>query len=338
MKRILMLHTGGTLGMSGRRPQPLKPDTYTHSLLTRVPELRDLAQVDVEILFNVDSSNMTPPRWLAVARRVVEAQNTHDGFVVIHGTDTMAYTASALAFLLEGRHGPVVFTGSQKPLGETRSDARGNLVGAVEMACQDIPEVGIYFDSRLFRGVRTLKTSVWQFDAFESPNLEPLARAGVDLIIHDHVRRPQGPLRLHGGFTEGVVTLQLHPGLDARVLDALVGSGQTRGIILRAFGAGNLPVEDGMWPAAIRRAVQARVPVVVVSQVPHGGVDLGWYECGQRTRDAGAADGGDLTTPAAVVKLMWGLHQGLDVEGIRALYQQDLRGEGRSGTIRPTPT
>lgn len=338
MKRVLILHTGGTLGMSGKRPTPLKPDDYTHALVSRVPELQDLARIDVEILFNVDSSNMTPGRWLTLARRISETQDRCDGHVVIHGTDTMAYSASACAFLLDGKHAPVVFTGSQKPLGETRSDARANLVGAVEMACQDIPEVGIFFNSSLLRGVRTAKSSVWQFDAFRSANLGPLAEAGVDLVVHPHVRRPQHPLELTGGFAEGVVTLHVHPGMDAGVLDAVLAAGRVRGFVLRAFGAGNLPVEDGLWPAAIARAVAAGVPVVVVSQVPHGGVDLGWYECGQRAQEAGAVDGGDLTTPAAVVKLMWGLHQGLDVAGIRHLFATDVRGEGKSATIRPTPT
>lgn len=336
MKRILITHTGGTLGMTGRQPQPLRPDSYAQSILSRVPELRDVAHVDVEILFNLDSSNVTPRHWLDLAQRIVDRHQDYDGFVVIHGTDTMPYTASACSFLLEGRHKPIIFTGSQKPLEHTRSDARGNLVGAVEVASLDVPEVGIFFDSKLLRAVRTLKSSVWEFEGFASPNLGPLVEAGVDLVVHPHLRRPAGPVRMTGGFAPGVVCLQLHPGMDAAVLDAL-GTPEVRGVVLRAFGTGNLPAEDGRWPQAIARAVGRGVPVVVVSQVPHGGVDLSRYECGQQARDAGAVDGGDLTTPAAVVKLMWGLHEGLDVERIRALFARDLRGEGQSGTIRPTP-
>lgn len=332
MKRVLMLHTGGTLGMSGRRPSALKPDAYTSQLLAHVPELRSLADVEVQILWNMDSSNHSPRHWEQVSAAVVEHHDRYDGFVVVHGTDTMAFTASAVAFQLEGLQKPVVFTGSQRPLGEVRSDARANLVGAVELATQPIPEVGIFFNSRLFRGVRAIKSSVWQYDAFTSPNCGPLAEVGVDLVIHPIVRRSAGPFRLAGSFESRVACLELHPGMEPSLLDALVAAG-LRGLVLRAFGSGNVPILEGGLPPAIRRATARNVPVVIVSQVAEGGVDLSLYECGLRARDAGAIDGGDLTTPAAVVKLMWALAENPDADAVRHVIATDYRGEG--GPRRP---
>jgi L-asparaginase len=335
-KKVLMLHTGGTLGMSGRRPTPLAPDTYTLQLLQHVPELTRLARVDVEILFNLDSSNVTPAHWEQIGRCLFDRRDAYDGFVVVHGTDTMAYTASACAFALQGLRKPVVFTGSQRPLGEVRSDARSNLVGSVEMATQDIPEVGIFFDSRLFRGVCTVKSDVWQYDAFHSPNCLPLATVGVDLKVASHVRRPSSPPSWSGGFKEDVVCLELVPGFNPAFLDALVQAG-ARGVVLRAFGSGNVPSLGREVPEAVQRVVRQGVPVVVVTQVWKGGVDLRLYECGQRVLDAGALDGGDLTTPAAVVKLMWALHQGADAAQVAGLFGRDLCGEGGGGAARMAP-
>ncbi|MBI5494770.1 MAG: asparaginase [Deltaproteobacteria bacterium] len=334
-KKVLMLHTGGTLGMSGQRPEPLRPDTYTHRMLEHVPELSRLAALDVEILFNLDSSNVTPRHWDDIGRRIHQRHDDYDGFVVVHGTDTMAYTASACAFLLEGLRKPVVFTGSQRPLGQVRSDARSNLVGAVEMATQDIPEVTVFFDSKLLRGVRTVKSDVWGYAAFDSPNFPPLAEAGVDLLIRpDRVRRPAGPRRLAAGFSAPVACLEVTPGFAPALVEAAVDAG-ARGLVLRAFGSGNVPDQDGAVPPAIGRVVQRGVPVVLVTQAWRGGADLHLYECGQRALDAGAVDGGDLTTPAAVVKLAWLLTAGRDVEGVRAAFAQDLRGEGGMAARRP---
>lgn len=332
MKRVLMLHTGGTIGMSGRRPSALKPDTYTNQLLQHVPELRSLADVEVQILWNMDSSNHTPRHWEQVSTALAERHDEYDGFVVVHGTDTMAYTATAVAFQLQGLKKPVVFTGSQRPLGEVRSDARANLVGALELATHDIPEVGVFFNSRLFRGVRTVKSNVWQYDAFESPNCGPLAEVGVDLVIRSLVRRSIERFAVVGSFEPRVACLELHPGLEPTLLDAMIAAGM-RGLVVRAFGSGNVPILDGGLPPAIRRATARNVPVVVVSQVPQGGVDLSLYECGLRARDAGAIDGGDLTTPAAVVKLMWALSESPDVEAVRKVFLTDFRGEG--GPRRP---
>jgi L-asparaginase len=240
----------------------------------------------------------------------------------------LPFLPSSCAFCLQGLKRPVIFTGSQRPLGETRSDARSNLVGAVELATHDIPEVGIFFNSVLWRAVRTVKTSVWQYNAFESPNCGPLAEVGVDLVIHDRVRRSQEPTTYAGAFDPRVVCFELHPGFQPGILD-VVTSSHARGVVLRAFGSGNVPSDvDQALPPAIERAVKRGVPVIIVSQVLRGGADLSLYACGTAAAKAGALDGGDLTTPAAVVKLMWGLHAGLDVDGMRELFVTSLRGEG----------
>jgi len=335
MKRVLMLHTGGTLGMSGRRPTPLRPDTYSHAMQEHVPELARLAHLDVHILHNLDSSNVTPAHWEGIATALWEARDAYNGFVVVHGTDTMAYTASACAFMLEGLQKPVVFTGSQRPLGEVRSDARANLVGALEMATQDIPEVSIFFNSRLLRAVRTVKSSVWANDAYESPNCPPLAEAGVDLMVASHVLRQPGPPRLTGGFEPDVACLEMHPGFNPGLLAAVVGAG-AKGIVIRAFGSGNVPGLDRAVPPAMGHVVRLGVPVVVVTQAWRGSVNLRLYECGQQALDAGAVDGGDMTTAAALVKLMWGLRQAAGAQGVRELFARNLRGEV-GGTAGPTP-
>ena len=196
MKRVLILHTGGTLGMSARRPSALQPDTYAHEIVTRVPELAALAARR--------HAHLVQPRFVGRRSRRVDRRSPtrsrrrargHDGVVVIHGTDTMAYTAAALSFALVGLDKPVVLTGSQRPLGEIRSDARRNLVDAVDLATRDIPEVGVCFDGTLLRGNRATKGDAWSYTAFASPNCPPLARLGLDVEIAPHVRRPRGAVR-----------------------------------------------------------------------------------------------------------------------------------------------
>src|SRR5262245_60987040 len=175
---------------AGKRPTPLQPDTWSQALVERVPELARLARVETRILCNLDSSDIGPDEWAALAEEVAAARASHDGVVIIHGTDTMAYTASALSFALEGLDKPVVLTGSQRPLSEIRTDARRNLVDAVDLATRDIPEVGICFDGRLLRGNRATKGDAWSYGAFASPGCPPLARLGIDVEIAAHVRRP----------------------------------------------------------------------------------------------------------------------------------------------------
>ncbi len=330
MKRVLVLHTGGTLGMSGRRPTPLAPDVYSQSLRTRVPELDELAEVDTRILCNLDSSDVGPDEWTALTDEIARARDSHDGVVIIHGTDTMAYTASALSFALEGLDRPVVLTGSQRPLGEIRTDARRNLVDAVDLATRELPEVGICFDGRLYRGNRASKGDAWSYDAFASPGCPPLARLGLDVEIGAHLRKPREPFRADGRFDPRVAVCHVLPGMEPSLLARLAGDGETRlrGLVLAAFGVGNVPVRARSLTGEVRRLVDAGVTVLVVTQARAGHVDLHLYKNGVALAEAGALSGGDLGLEAATTKLMHALALWPDDARARRDYlMADVAGE-----------
>jgi L-asparaginase len=310
----------------------LDPGRYLAGLLEDVPELSRLAEVDVEILLNLDSTEMTPAEWGRLATHVAERMDRYDGFVVVHGTDTMAYSACALSFAFRGLRKPVVLTGSQRPLRAIPSDARLNLVSAVDVARRDVPEVGLFFGRHLFRGNRARKASVERYDAFESPNYPPLARVGLDVDLHPAlVRRPTEPFRLLRGFDARVAFEWCWPGAPAEALDRAVGAG-ARALVVAGFGTGNVPGGEGGWPGAIGRATRAGVPVLLVSQSPHGSVRLPLYEGGRAALDAGAVPGADLTIEAAIVKTMHLLAQGEAGDALRAAWTRDLAGEA---TVEP---
>jgi L-asparaginase len=336
MKRVLILHTGGTLGMAGRRPTPLAPDRYAQALEERVPELAQLAEIETRIVCNLDSSDIGPDEWSALADEVAKARASYDGVVVIHGTDTMAYTASALSFALEGLDRPVIFTGSQRPLGEIRSDARRNLVDAVDLACRDLPEVGICFDGRLYRGNRARKGDAWSYSAFASPGCAPLARLGLDVEVGAHVRRPSGPFRVDGRFDGRVAALQVVPAMEPWWLERLAGEGDggLRGLVLSAFGVGNVPMRTRPVAEAVKRLVQSGVTVLVITQAQAGAVDLSLYQNGVGLLEAGALPGGDLGPEAAVTKLMHALAIFPDNPAARRDYLlRDVAGERSDGTL-----
>jgi L-asparaginase len=333
VKRVLVLHTGGTLGMSSRRPAPLSPDTYAHQILSRVPELAALAEVDTRILCNLDSSDIGPDEWTALADEIARARAGADGIVVVHGTDTMAYTAAALSFALGGLDRPVVLTGSQRPLGEIRSDARRNLVDAVDLATRDIPEVGVCFDGRLLRGNRATKGDAWSYSAFASPNCDPLARLGLDVQIAPHVRRPTAPFSVDARFDARVAVSYVTPGMPPELLERL-GDAGTRGVVLAAFGVGNVPLRARSVAQAVRRLVDGGVTVLVVTQAHAGAVDLALYENGACLRDAGALSGEDMGVEAAVAKLMHALARFPDDATARAAYLvSDVAGERGDGRL-----
>ena len=310
-RRVFLLLTGGTLGMEGRRPRPLHPGTYLRDLLFVVPEIGEVADVHVELLWNLDSSNIGPVHWAGLAERLVEIRrdDAPDGFVVIHGTDTMAYTASALSFLLEGLDRPVILTGSQRPLGEIRSDARMNLVNAVELATLDVPEVAVCFGPHLLRGNRTTKVDVWRYDAFESPNHPPLARIGLGVELSGAIRRPPagGAPRVRGALESRVLCVRLTPGMPGSALVGAVRASDAQGLVVTAYGSGNVPTEDPSVLGAFETLRDAGIPVVLTSQSLRGGVDPTLYECGQAALARGAIPAGDMTVEAAVTKLMWAI-------------------------------
>lgn len=304
MARVLLLHTGGTLGMTG---SPLKPDAYSHALTQAVPEITELADVDTDIVFNLDSSDIGPPHWSALAQRIAQHRSRYDGFVVVHGTDTMAYTASALSFALRGLDRPVILTGAQRPLTALRTDARRNLADAVDVATRDIPEVCICFDGLLFRGCRTTKSSSRNYRAFESPGVEPLARLGVDVDRAPHIRRPYGDFDVDARFDPRVSVLHVTPGFDPSIFDSLLASDTPpRGLVLAAFGSGTVPTRQKSLGPAVQRAVAAGTEILVVTQ-SYGRVELDLYQNSRHLAAAGAISAGSMLVEAAVPKLMHAL-------------------------------
>jgi len=329
MPKVLLLHTGGTLGMEAGRPGPLRPGPFEDALRRRVPELWEIAEIDVEIFANVDSSDMEPSLWQGLARRIHERILDYDGVVVTHGTDTMAYTASALSFMLRNLPRPVVLTGSQRPLGEIRTDARLNLIDAVTAATrgETLPEVVICFDSRLFRGNRARKLKIAEYDAFDSPNVPPLGGLGVEVVIPP-IERKGGDFRLLDRLDTRVHAVLAFPGADPRPHLEIVRSGQVRGLLILAYGTGNLPIRGERSFLPILEAAREReIPVLIGSQAIKNSVVLPLYEGGAQAEALGAVGAGDMTPEASIVKLMHALAYGETYDEVRALLRANLAGE-----------
>jgi L-asparaginase len=333
LKRLLFLLTGGTLLMkekasaSGRSPSLLSLEDATTDLLAEVPALGRVATIETRQLFAMDSSDMHPSDWVALAREVHGALAQYDGVVVVHGTDTMAYTASALGLLLGPLPKPVVLTGSQRPLAEARTDARENLVDAAMVATLDVPEVCVTFASRVMRGVRSTKRDAWAFDAFASPNCEPLVELGMHAAVADHVRKAAPLATFDDRIEPSVLAVRVFPGLEERLVTGAVRAG-VKGLVLEAYGTGNVPQQIGrsLIPA-IEHARAAKVPVVIVSQCLRGFVDLTRYAGGAAAEKAGAISGGDMTPEAAVAKLMIGLGRHGNGDALRDWFMKSVVGE-----------
>ncbi len=328
-RSILLLHPGGTLGMTpSGEPASLAPGRFLDHLQEQVPELGKLARLSVEVPFNQDSSCLEPSDILALADRVRRAEREYDGFVIIHGTDTMAFTATCLGFLLSDLGKPVVLTGSQRPLAFVRSDARANLINAVDLACRGIPETGICFGTHWLRGVASDKLSVHQFEAFQSPNLPPLAEIGAEILLHPDVGQflRQVPAGLGGRLELAIHTLTPHPGMAW----SPVPEG-ARAVLIQAFGAGNLPMGRTDLRAMLADCRRRGLPVVVTSQCPSGGVDLSAYEMGQALLGEGAISGGLHTRWAALAKLGLVLGAGGGVEQVREAFGVAWAGEPMPG-------
>lgn len=319
--KILLVHTGGTLMMRSATPhQPLVNDQYARDLLAQLPVLGQIADIDTRIISQIDSSDMQPERWIEIARTIHDVITNYDGVVVVHGTDTMAYTASVLAFLLPDLDRPVILTGSQRPLDRIRSDARQNLIDAFQLATRAIPEVGLAFASQLLRGCRATKIDAWGLDAFASPMCPPLAELGIDIDIADHVLAPRTRQPFDDRLERRVLAVRLFPGLDPALLSGALDTG-VRGLVLKAFGAGNVPTLERSIIPVIEKATRHDVPVVVVSQCYRAHVNLNLYVGGSAAHDAGAIGAGDMTDEAALTKLMVTLGRAGD--GGRVLAARD---------------
>ncbi|MBI2214982.1 MAG: asparaginase [Acidobacteria bacterium] len=332
MTKIYIAYTGGTIGMKqtahGWAPAP----GYLAEQMAAMSELRHPSMPEYVIdEFDelLDSSNMIPSDWSRIARNIAAHYDAYDGFVVIHGTDTMAYTASALAFLLEGLDKPVVLTGSQIPLCEVRNDGRSNLVTSLLVAAtQKIPEVTLCFGDRLVRGCRSVKVSADGFDAFDSPNFPPLGSVGVDIEIDWPLVRPApaGGLKLDEIGHPIVGALRLFPGITAELARNVLQP-PLQGLVLEAYGVGNAPERNAGFIAAIREAVTRGVVIVDCTQCLHGSVDLGDYSTGSVLARAGVISGYDMTVEAALTKLVYLFGRGLSPDDVKLQMQLDLRGE-----------
>lgn len=332
-KRVCIIYTGGTIGMVRGENGYIPAQTRLEESLRAIgdlfkPGMPELTVIQFDPL--LDSSNVSIPEWNKIGSTIAENYHSFDGFVVLHGTDTMSYTASALAFELENLDKPVIFTGAQIPLCEIRSDGSSNIISAVMIAAQGIAkEVCIYFDGKLIRGCRSTKVSSDQFAAFASPNFGLLADVGISVQYHN----PGGLPEKDGAFAFRpfeeipVGIIKMFPGIQIRHFKSIMTE-QLRGVVLETFGAGNIPSgSTGEMIPLIQEAYENGTLVVVCSQCIQGAVTLGAYESSKALRDIGAVTGKDMTTEAALTKLIYLFSRHDPLDQIRQLMVENLRGE-----------
>ena len=324
-KKILLLTTGGTIASvpGGEGLVPHRSDVMEREL----EQLRTYYDITVQDLMCLDSSNIRPEEWQRIAQAIFEGRDGFDGIVVSHGTDTMAYTASAVTFMLPGIDLPVVFTGSQLPLADMLSDGPDNLRTAFAMAASGYPGVFLAFDRKVMLGCRAVKVRASGFSAFESVNARYAARvSNLGLVVDETVLpQPSGSARLCPEISQNVFLLKLTPGLNPAVFDMLAAMGY-RGIVIEAFGLGGMNVlHRGL--RGIRRCVEDGVSVVVTTQCLYDSANLEVYQVGSKLLELGVIQGRDMTSEAAMTKLMWALGQGMAPEDIAALFQKNLAGE-----------
>ena len=336
--KVLLIYTGGTIGMN-RNPKTgaLEPFDFEH-LLLNVPELRQFdMQIDTyQFQPPIDSSDMSPRLWTALSHVIADRYTQYDGFVVLHGTDTMSFTASALSFMMQNLTKPIIFTGSQLPIGQLRTDGKENLITSIEIAAAKdpeghalVPEVGIYFNSRLLRGNRTTKQSADEFNAFESFNYPHLADAGVNITYHRHrILQPQWhqPLKPHFRLDNNVIIFSLFPGIREDLIRHIIHTPNLKSIVMRTFGSGNAPQSPWLLQALKEGTAGGKV-IVNISQCMQGRVEMGRYDTGYHLQQAGVVSGYDATVESAVTKLMLLQSHYDDPDEVRYWMNRSIRGE-----------
>ncbi|WP_299222992.1 asparaginase [uncultured Psychroserpens sp.] len=335
--KILLIYTGGTIGMiKDPNNGALKAFDFDN-LLDRIPELKLLDCEIKTISFQnpIDSSNMNPDYWLQIASIIEDQYNDFDGFVILHGSDTMSYSASALSFMFENLAKPIIFTGSQLPIGDLRTDAKENLITSIQMASLQkngkpvIREVGLYFEYKLYRGNRTTKINAEHFEAFESLNYPHLAESGVHLkvskeyLFQPNIRRK---LVVHKKFDTNIALIKLFPGISEPILHTILNTPNLKGVVLETYGAGNTTTHE-WFIALLKQTIKNGIPIINVTQCSGGSVIMGQYETSSQLKSIGVISGKDITTEAALAKLMFMLGEHISLKTFKTIFETSLRGE-----------
>lgn len=333
MKNILVIYTGGTIGMVKDKVTGALHPFDMKKIYEALPVLKQLdCNIDTwQFDPIIDSSDMNAGVWIRLADLIGQQYDKYDGFVVLHGTDTMSYTASALSFLLEDLSKPVIITGSQLPLGMIRTDGRENIISAIEIAANEqvaIGEVCIFFENKLFRGNRTTKFNAEHFEAFYSGNYPSLAKVGINIIYKQHLLRPLSnkTLKVYNKMCDNVIIVKVHPALRQEYLEAFLAVEGLKGVVLETYGSGNAPTSP-WFINAIKKAIDKGVIVLNVTQCKAGSVVMGHYEASMELLNIGVVSGGDITTEAALAKLMFVLANYNSKEERIRMLNSDMRGE-----------